>query len=240
MELSKVFGTIELANPSDKTFTINDDEPFYVGIQCNSSITFNNTSFEIMLNEGSTAINFIPYYNYTLMKDDYITEDCVIHHKRNQVVLDGTEKVSEYTFQTDTIYSFNISSNNDNTRTFPKAFTLCNIKSTHFIQGGFTSGGKVQSLYQDNLYFSIDKSIASTVAEVKEWLAGQYANGTPVIIEYETSEEITETIPEDTTLYNQVKELYRTIIQVPTINIETESDEDNAQLIVNASAIKSS
>lgn len=50
----------------------------------------------------------------------------------------------------------------------------------------------------------------------------------------------TESIPEDTTLYNQVKDLYRTIIQVPTIIIETESDVDNAQLIVNASALKSS
>ncbi len=41
-------------------------------------------------------------------------------------------------------------------------------------------------------------------------------------------------------LINQLESLNRTIIQVPTIIIETESEEDNAQLIVNASALKSS
>ena len=47
----------------------------------------------------------------------------------------------------------------------------------------------------------------------------------------------TETISENTTLYNQVKALYRTIVPEQTIVIEIELEENNAPLIIAATAL---
>lgn len=122
---------------TDNTFIIRDAQTtltytFTIPENCNNIILslWNNDLSNVQLEKNITVTEYEPYYNYNLLKDDYIAEDCIIHHQ-----------------------------------------------------------------------------------------------------------ETTEIIPENTILYSQVKELYRTIIPEQTIVIETESEEENAPLIIAATAL---
>lgn len=254
MELSKVFGAIELANPSDRTFTINDDTPFYIGIQCNSTTTFTNTSFEIMLNEGSTTVNFIPYYNYELCKigdnSDLIFKNEPNNPNYNNTLIENAwykkNCIKKQRFQNK---SFNFSAywTGDVVSYAYVGYGKSTLKCTDML---FTHFEKVANrssvgffLLDAVLYLNFNKDILgvtteNTYTEHTEALENFFTNN-DVQFMYDTTE-ITYTQITEETLINQLESLYRTIIQVPTIIIETESDEDNAQLIVNASALKSS
>ncbi len=219
-----------------QTFTINDlNDCKYIKI-CFYSSTNNNINFTeiidtLQLEEGSTATSYEPYYNYTLMKDDCITEDCVIHHKRGKVVFDGSNDENWDSRTGATTYAYQL----------PNAFDKNNTNGVcshwNFIQGGaagsqsnecIASAATAKTLniftYNENL---------NSVENLKTWLSTHN-----ITVEYELAEETTETIPNNIPLYNQIKELYRTIIPGGTIIVETESDSDNAQLIIGASALE--
>lgn len=162
-------------------------------IHIKNGITVNNLLFKPMLRLASISddtyeqfeedIASFPFTEgQVLHKGDYLASDG-IHHKRNTLVLDGTEKWS-------------LTSNYTNNSRF--SLTVSNIKpngkisSSHFVEGAGGTDTENIDIHGSNktLMITIRNSIATTVEQFKAYLAEQYANGTPVIVEYELAEEI--------------------------------------------------
>lgn len=57
-----------------------------------------------------------------------------------------------------------------------------------------TVNGPTSGVYTGCVYFYADRSLYATANDFKQWLADQYANGTPVIVVYPTSSATTETV----------------------------------------------
>lgn len=131
-----------------------------------------------------------PLENQKLMEDSYLASDG-IHHKRNQVVLDGSDNMDWYMDRisgTSTDYFY--------TRTV--GITTENINSvicSHFKKGSESRQGfwatTVFCITMNKTVAGIISSdtMAQRITKFKTWLATQYANGTPVIVEYELAEE---------------------------------------------------
>lgn len=156
---------------------------------------YDNLQVEI----GETATDYEPYKSQIayfplaegqkLYKKSYLADDG-IHHKRKQVVLDGTENWALTSTDNQVLtkrFSANITSN-------MKVGSANTALSTHFSVTEnatedkesmyFTALGTVTYIA---LRISVDK--ATTVEQLKIYLATEYANGTPVIVEYELAEE---------------------------------------------------
>lgn len=151
------------------------------------------------------AVTF-PLGEQKLMKDGYLGDDG-IHNKRKQIVLDGTEYWSK---RSNTNNTFSLSIVGE------RAITgLCNYYKK------FTSPTQIDvkdGVYLSNTSYIIITDLRFTdVTEFKNWLAEQYANGTPVIIEYEVEkEETTPYTQEQQTAYNELQNLktYRTVTNI--------------------------
>ena len=154
-----------------------------------------------MVEESPIPTTYIPHEEQTIIfplqegqvlaQDDYLADDG-IHHVRKQVILNGTERIAGYSRDTDERLSFIISRKDAGDKIFEGAYTICTIMCTHFVNAFLGANGtsnRIQCLDPETMYFTIDKSVASTLDEVKTFLAEQYANSTPVIVEYVLSEE---------------------------------------------------
>lgn len=147
-----------------------------------------------------------PLGEQKLMKDGYLGDDG-IHNKRIQIVLTGGNEY--WSKRTGKNNSFNLTLNN-------KAIKgICNTYKS------FTSPTEIDTkngIYLLKTFAIIITDLRFTdVTEFKNWLAEQYGNGTPVVIEYELAEE--ETTPyttEQQTAYNALQTLktYRTITNI--------------------------
>jgi len=157
-------------------------------------------NYEIQLNKGTVAKPYEPHKQQTeyfplsegqkLMEGSYLADDG-IHHKRNQVVLDGSDNMDWYMDRisgTSTDYFY--------TRTV--GITKENINSvicSHFKKGSESRQGfwatTVFCITMNRTVTGIISSdtMAQRITKFKTWLATQYANGTPVIVEYELAEE---------------------------------------------------
>ena len=197
-------------------------------------LIFNN--YNIMIEEGSVATSYVPYNslelkatngleetdeNYQeqvatfplgeekLMEGSYLADDG-IHHKRRQRIFDGTE----------TDWSICNDISNENYTVFRQnkyvagsgLVTNSNGFSSHFKveKATNTTTDNVRFINTNHygICFTVSTSIASTVDEWKTYLAEQYANGTPVIVEYELAEP--ETVPytaEQQTVWDKIKNL---------------------------------
>lgn len=124
-----------------------------------------------------------------LYKGSYLADDGT-HHKRKQVVLDGTENWALTSTDNQVLtkrFSANIISD-------MKVGSANTALSTHFSVTENATEDK-ESIYfavlgtvtYIALRISVDK--ATTVEQLKIYLATEYANGTPVIVEYELAEE---------------------------------------------------
>lgn len=126
-----------------------------------------------------------PLENQKLMEDSYLASDG-IHHKRNQVVLDGSDNMAWYMdtqSETSTDYFY--------TRA---GITTENINSV--ICSHFKKGSRSRQGFWATTFFCItmnrtvtgiisSDTKAQRITKFKTWLATQYTNGTPVIVEYE-------------------------------------------------------
>ena len=147
-----------------------------------------------------------------LMEGSYLADDG-IHHSRKQVVLNGTETISSYRSNTINGYcGFSL--------TLPeKHIANSNLLSNYFVRNpGGVYGNSSTGIWAPDvgwsIYVCVPISILADVSTVtaqvnsfKSWLAEQYANGTPVIIEYELAEE--EIVPYTTAqqeAYNQLND----------------------------------
>lgn len=134
-----------------------------------------------------------PLENQKLMEDSYLASDG-IHHKRNQVVLDGSDDEGWTLLNPDKntykLSNFINGNGNDNSFNYPilsnyfKSDTQVNIfegvKNT--IQA---LGGNVNGLY---ISFGKDSDI-NRVSLLRTFLKAKYDAGTPVIVEYELAKE---------------------------------------------------
>jgi len=160
-------------------------------------------NYEIQLNKGTVAKPYEPHKQQTeyfplsegqkLMKKSYLADDG-IHHKRNQVVLDGSDDEGWTLLNPDKntykLSNFINGNGNDNSFNYPilsnyfKSDTQANVfegvKNT--IQA---LGGNVNGLY---ISFGKDSDI-NRVSLLRTFLKAKYDAGTPVIVEYELAEE---------------------------------------------------
>lgn len=162
----------------------------------------------IQLEKGSVATDYVPHEEQTLHfplakplhKNDYLADDG-IHYKRKTIVLDGTE-------------SWSNSVKEGNYQWFSRT-GLSGIKVSEFICShlkNYEVAGEYAGISSrrtpDRIYLCISESI-DTRDKLKAYLAEQYANGTPVVVEYELAEEEIEAYTaEQQEAYNKLKELY--------------------------------
>lgn len=175
----------------------------------NTDIVISN----IQLEEGTEPTDYEPYKSKTayfpltekLMEGSYLADDGV-HNKKKQVVLDGTED-----WYLNTASDFALKGNgyktlNDSGKCI----------SSHY---PYSTGGEYDNYIRvGNVIFIMIKDIRyTTIEEFKTYLAEQYANGTPVIVEYELAEE--EMVPyteEQQEEWNKIKALntYKNITNI--------------------------
>lgn len=184
-------------NISNATFTKDTTIKPYIKITAGQTV--NNQTVYPMIIKGTYTEETIPVYKpyqeqketfplsegQKLYKDSYLASDG-IHHKRKQRVFDGTEAWRAYSGYSGTGYCYQIE---DNSFKFGQNVSICNKFKNVF--SAYIAGVGYIGAYSDHRsvhrkYFISDKS---TLTEWKTYLAEQYANGTPVIIEYELSEE---------------------------------------------------
>lgn len=119
-----------------------------------------------------------------LMEGSYLADDG-IHHKRGQVVFDGTENWYQY--------GSNIALEEWDNRLTPQHGSdkiqgyLCNIAVEG--QPSDSLNNNTFATYNNITIDWIVFNINTSVEEWKLYLAEQYANGTPVVVEYELAEE---------------------------------------------------
>lgn len=153
-------------------------------------------------NNKQKTILFPLAENQKLMKDDYLAEDG-IHHKRKQIVLDGTENCFIGTELTNTC-SFGLVVDNKT-----NGAGLCNS----FITKDTGISSIDEEFVQTNnsnkiIYIRINKErlTSKDVQGLKTFLSSQKEAGTPVVVEYELAEEEVEIYTEEQQKkYEQIK-----------------------------------
>ena len=173
---------------------------------CKSAgVTFNNEKiiFEVSYNEIESieahqeqSFTFPLQEGQKLRLTDKLADDG-IHHKRKQVVLTGEEtwftstlndyQWFGYTLEGVKIYSEFICTHLKNYTTIGNYIGISNNRTAN------------------RIYLSISKEI-TTVDQLKTYLAEQYENGTPVVIEYDLAEEEIEPYTEEQqAVYDEIK-----------------------------------
>lgn len=159
---------------------------------------------DIQVEVGSTATDYEPYYDIRAMQGTQLLDDG-IHQKHKQIVLDGTETFWNITMAGD-IPCFWFKNSDFGAKNNPH-----NKKCNYFIYSslGFRNA-EINTLCENEStipLFIFKTNIANSVETWKQLLAQRYANGTPVIVEYELEEE--EIIPYNSTQqaqYNAIKQ----------------------------------
>lgn len=123
-----------------------------------------------------------------LYQGSYLADDG-IHHKRTQIVLNGTEtwgKDVNYDNSTDYFYIKNIGINTNNINS-----VICDYfkKGSSVVQGFWATTVFCITMNKTVTGIISSDTMAQRITKFKTWLATQYANGTPVIVEYELAEE---------------------------------------------------
>lgn len=151
---------------------------------------------DIQIEQKTMATSYKPYQEQKvvfplsegqkLYEGSYLADDG-IHHKRKQIVLKGTENWAGYAEKTNTVSVYLIMSDLVETQN-------SNILSNRFQKVGYEQDieGIVATPYVTKLItIKINKSrlTEASLVGIKNWLETQYSNGTPVIVEYELSEE---------------------------------------------------
>lgn len=118
-----------------------------------------------------------------LHKGDYLASNGT-HHKRKTLVLDGTETITEVSNN-----RFQIALPLKAGDGYQKIISLCShFKSITQLEIISTTNNNVVAVNGNYVYFRVNSE--ETLDNFKNRLATQYANGTPVIVEYELAEEI--------------------------------------------------
>lgn len=217
----------------------------YVGNQASPNSTYkqdiNNVEGNVVVisknsdNTKSNSVTFPLSQGQKLMLGDTLEDDGV-NHKRRQIVLDGTENWVDYTTQVEGYYKAYCTTKKTNSK-----FGILTALCTHFKIVDVSLVARTDELLASNqfaVYISISSNIASTSANLKSWLAQQYANGTPVIVEYELAEETIDPYTEEQQeAYNKLQKMkqydditYITIDKVNKYDLSYDGDRINVLL----------
>ena len=181
-------GSIAYSIRDKATFTLTEEQNVPIRLVVKAG-TYSNFTTKIMIEKGKVVTDYESHQQQTeylqlserqkLYKSSYLASNG-IHHKRKQVVLDGTE-TGWYTLanQTGTNTSYFCIPKSD----MKKASTLICDK---FINRSVwnTDEEGIQSIIDNYIRLRINTSRASTVAELKTWLSNN-----PITVEYELAEE---------------------------------------------------
>lgn len=201
----------------------------------------------VQIEQGSTATSYVPHSEQNisfplaqgqkLMQGDYLADDEKVHHKRLHEVLDGINKkvisVGSYNNKYYAVYNLEDTSFNEAS----KNKLLC----THLILSPNNSTKEGYCYITGNgtkFVMTLTDQSLTTVQSVNEWLAEQYANGTPVTIQYELAEEQTEDFTEEQkTAWEEIKKArtYKNVTHISSedetpANVEIEYVQDNRTL----------
>lgn len=189
---------------------------------CSSSINFKATNKDETEEQN---ITFPLQEGQVLAQDDFLADDG-IHHVRKQIVFDGTEiwrqnanHNNNIVFETNiNYYAPNPKSDDTNTNT-----SLCTIAKYNWWYNYLKEN--TFKVFYNTIRIRINNEM--TLEKWKAYLAEQYANGTPIIIEYELSEEAQKEAIEPYTeeqqkAWEQIKAL-RTYKNITHINSEDET-----------------
>lgn len=160
-------------------------------------LTFYNTLFwnNIQIEKGDTETDYVAHEEQkitfplqsgqVLAQDDYLADDG-IHKSKGHITLTGQENWTEnnISFQTENFFPQDVALRTVNTKAFSNKYIY-----------SYRANGISNNI--DNLCFgwsatkilTIRDDDYNTTVEWETYLAEQYANGTPIIIEYELSEE---------------------------------------------------
>lgn len=214
-----------------KSFTINENNPAkYVKISfysmVNNDIDFTQVN-DLMLEEGSTATDYEPYKSQVvtfplgeekLMEGSYLADDG-IHHKRKQVVLDGSDDENWTANGTNQGYAIVIDNVGGNTVGNVTSSVLCD-KLTAVPQNTIYNGSAINGVASyggtvSKLYVRFDSSI-TTGELLREKLAAN-----PITVEYElATEEIIPYTEAQKTILTSIKTMKGTnIFEFPSDTI---------------------
>lgn len=172
----------------------------------NSSQNVTTTFKNLMISKNGG--DYVPHEEQTitfplaegqvLHEEDYLAEDG-IHHKRKTVILDGTENWSVIQ---DNIFYITLNDIKLLAEAMSSHFAYTQKKLTDLNDNEFTTmAGQGYSVWI--------KREGLTLDQWKAYLAEQYANGTPITVEYDLAEEEIEPYTaEQQVAYNKIKELY--------------------------------
>ena len=184
-----------------------------------SGAIFNNLIIKPQFEYDSTATAYEPYKSQVayfplgegqkLMKGSYLADDGT-HHKRKQVVFDGSREYIRYTSLDSANY--NCFYTNQSDIYVDSTGTQITLTSNYFKGNNFNNravdiANMWVNKFASQIYFKVPNTI-TTVEELTTLFAEQYANGTPVIVEYELAEP--ETVPytaEQQEAWNKIKNL---------------------------------
>lgn len=171
------------------------------------------------------VITFPLSQNQKMYDSDYLARDG-IHHKRKQRELDGTENIQIFEYGTahitTTMFNFtNLITKKNNVLKYCSHFKVLQNTTTTLN----TDDNWIMNDGSGNVFISIKNDIASTVEEIKAYLAQQKTAGTPVTVEYPLSEEEVEAYTEEQQeTHDQLQnaKTYKTVTNVFTDNAEVE------------------
>lgn len=173
---------------------------------------------QIQIEKGSTRSKYVQHQQQTILfpftegqrlyKGDYLAENG-IHHARKQIVLDETEGWQLGGSGNNLINQRFYLANND---IKPNGSILCNYFKEMY-------RGNIQITVEDieacnisngkYIQIKINKKIASTVDEFKNWIKQKKNEGNPITLECEVESEIIEPYTqEQQEVYNKLKKLY--------------------------------
>lgn len=194
------------------TFTINEDSAARLemwGHTLSNDCTYTN----VMLNTGSTALPYEPYgmyklsisSNQTALSPVYLTEQLMkIDTYSDSVVSSGTDTRNVYKLVLNGTENWNFSSGSyyleeliNYLRGVGENYAICSHfpTSAQVEKAVDVPNGYVSFTYGVNkrLYFKVASTITS-LADFKQFLADQYAAGTPVTVYYVLATPTTETV----------------------------------------------
>ena len=192
------------------TFTINDNECAYIRIAffgqslvAGKTVSMENSVLQVEL--GSTATTYEPYYNGGTATAEMLLSvgnyqdaqsvlDGVVTRNVGIKVLDGTETftTSSSGAMITSIADVAIGATNNPINTH---FAL-ETSPTSIAIGTQRFGASGDKIYSANYYMKPMSTM--TAAQFKQWLADQYAAGTPVIVVYPLVEPTAETVTPQT------------------------------------------
>lgn len=197
-------GSIATAIRNKATFTLTEEQNVPMRLVVKAG-TYSNFTTKIMIEKGMVVTDYEPHQQQTeyfplsegqkLYKGSYLASDR-IHHKRKQYTFTGNEVITLSNRQYENCACFYI----DNQNIINKQNNyITKEMCSHFVYDSlaYKENRDVECI-TDNagipyrlIIFQILKTRLTSidVAGFKAYLAEQYANGTPVIVEYELAEE---------------------------------------------------